>query len=99
VRLNPRCADSIVVERVVNQERVVRIRLVDDPLHVGQAESTRLLAVACQARSPIAAERLPVEELLPVELAPSSSWARTFDRDTLLPLLSASAIVMPNAAS
>ena len=48
VRLDPRRADSVVVERVVNQEPVVGVRLLDDPLHVGQAEGTR---VACCGRS------------------------------------------------
>ena len=98
VRLDPRRADSVGVERIVNQERVVRVRLVDDPLHIGQAESTRLLTMAGQARSPVAAERLLVEELLPVELDAKLVLGKSFRYNALLPLLSARAVVMPNAA-
>ena len=50
-----------------DQERVVGVRLVDDPLDVGQGEGTRVLAVACLARTPVAAERLLIEELLTVD--------------------------------
>ncbi len=47
------------------------VRLVDDLLHVGQAESTRELAVAGLARAAIAAERLTFEQLLAIE-----RWSR-----------------------
>jgi hypothetical protein len=52
----------------VKQERVVGVRPIDDLLHVGKGEGTRELAVSGEARTPIAAERLPIEELLAVEL-------------------------------
>jgi hypothetical protein len=65
--LDPRRADSIIVQRVVNEE-FVGVRLIDDLLHVVQAEGAGLLAVTRTARTPIAAERLFLEELLAVEL-------------------------------
>ena len=68
VCLDARRADSVLVQRVVNQELVVRVRLLDDPLHVGQGEGARVLAVTREARTPVAAERLLVEELLAIEL-------------------------------
>ena len=67
VRLDPRRA-SIVVERVKGQERVVGVSLFDDPLNVQDAEGPRALAVAGEARTPITAERLLIEELLAIEL-------------------------------
>ena len=87
VRLDPRRADSVVVERVVNQERVVGVRLLDDPLHVVQGERTRALAVAGAARTPIAAERLPLEKLFLGRLSsmPSSAWPGPCERDRSLP--------------
>jgi len=68
VGLEPRGADAVVVERVVNQQRVAGVCLLDDPLHVGQREGTCAFAVAGTARTPIAAERLPLEEFLAIEL-------------------------------
>ena len=68
VRLDARRADAVLVERVVDQKGVVGVRLFDDPLHVGQREGSRSLAVAGLAGTPIATERLLIEELLAVEL-------------------------------
>ena len=54
-------------EGIVNQERVVGVRSVDDPLDVVQSESTCELAVAGLAGTPIATERLLLEQLLAIE--------------------------------
>ena len=69
MRLDPRRADSVIVERVVDQE-IVGVPLLDDALHVLQGESARALAVAGLTRSPIAAERLLFEELLATVIDP-----------------------------
>ncbi len=68
MRLDPRRADTVGVQCVVNQESVVGVRPFDDLLHVGDAEGTRELAVAGLARPPVATECLPLEELFAVEL-------------------------------
>src|SRR5687767_15420294 len=68
VRLDAGRADAVLVERVVDQKGVTRVRLFDDPLHVLQRERSRLPAMAGLAGTPIAAERLLIEELLAVEL-------------------------------
>ena len=52
----------------MNQERVVGVRLIDDPLHVGQGQGARGLLWQVLARTPIAAERLPLEQFPAVEL-------------------------------
>ena len=90
VRLDPRRADSVVVERVVNQERSSGSALSMIRWTSSRVRVPVCLAVAGAAGTPIAAERLLLEELLAVELDPSSSWPSPSERDRSLPPLIAS---------
>jgi hypothetical protein len=67
VRLDARRAGPVDVARVVDQQRVVRLHLVDRPLDIGQGERAGALAMTGPASPPIAAEGVLLEERLPGE--------------------------------
>ncbi len=84
VRLDPRRADAVIVQRIVQQERIVGVCLFDDALDVGEGEGAGILAVAGVARTPVAAECLLFEELLAVELDAKLILAKpSFERDAV----------------
>jgi hypothetical protein len=69
VGLKPRRADAVLVQRVVQEQRIGAIALVDDPLNISKREGAGVLAVARETRAAIAAERVLIEKPFAVELA------------------------------
>ena len=99
VRLDARRADSVVVERVVNQEGSS-----GSPFSMIRCTSAKVkvpVSLLWQVRQvrPLPPNVSFSKSFLPLSSRPSSAWPSPFERDKSLPPLIAKAIVTPNATS